>query len=140
MAKTKVLYVLHNHPAVFPGGAEMYALELFEALRGSDEIEPVLVARADLREARERGLYTGGTFKTLEGDPQQYFMFTEFEQFDPVLGAWREKSIFTDDFAGLLRAQQPDVVHFQHTHMIGYDIVTITRGLRPVTAFVYTLH
>ena len=86
MAKTKVLYVLHNHPVVFPGGAEMYALELFEALRGSDEIEPVLVARADLRQARERGLYTGATFKTVEGDPQQYFMFTEFEEFDPVLG------------------------------------------------------
>ena len=39
MAKTRVLYVLHNHPAIFPGGTEMYALELFDALRGSDEID-----------------------------------------------------------------------------------------------------
>ena len=72
---------------MFPGGAEMYALELFETLCGSDEIEPVLVARADLAGgARRHGLYTGATFKTVEGDPQQYFMFTEFEDFDPVLG------------------------------------------------------
>ena len=31
MQKTKVLYVLHNHPALFPGGAEAYALELYES-------------------------------------------------------------------------------------------------------------
>jgi glycosyltransferase involved in cell wall biosynthesis len=140
MAKTKVLYVLHNHPAVFPGGAEMYALELFEALRGSDEIEAVLVARADMRAAQESGLYTGDTFKTVEGDPQQYFMFTEFEQFDPVLGTSGNKSFFTQDFADFLRAQQPDVVHFQHTHMIGYDIVTVTRRVLPKAPIVYTLH
>jgi glycosyltransferase involved in cell wall biosynthesis len=140
MAKTKVLYVLHNHPAVFPGGAEMYALELFEALRGSDEIEPVLVARADLAEARERGLYTGATFKTVEGDPQQYFMFTEFEEFDPVLGTSGAKSLFTQDFANFLRAHQPDVVHFQHTHIIGYDIVTMTRRVLPHVPILYTLH
>src|SRR5688572_24952790 len=140
MAKTKVLYVLHNHPAVFPGGAEMYALELFEALRGSDEIEPILVARADLADARERGLYTGATFKTVEGDPQQYFMFTDFEEFDPVLGTSGVKSLFTEDFANFLRAQQPDVVHFQHTHIIGYDIVTMTRRVLPHVPILYTLH
>jgi glycosyltransferase involved in cell wall biosynthesis len=140
MAKTRVLYVLHNHPVIFPGGAEMYALELFEALRGSDEIEPILVARADLRQAEESGLYTGATFKTVEGDPQQYFMFTEFEQFDPILGTSGAKSLFTHEFADFLRAQRPDVVHFQHTHMIGYDIVTTTRRVLPDAPIVYTLH
>jgi glycosyltransferase involved in cell wall biosynthesis len=125
---------------VFPGGAEMYALELFEALRGSDEIEPVLVARADLRQAEASGLYTGATFKTVEGDPQQYFMFTEFEDFDPVLGTSANKSLFTREFADFLRAQQPDIVHFQHTHMIGYDIVTMTRKVLPEAPILYTLH
>jgi glycosyltransferase involved in cell wall biosynthesis len=140
MPKTKVLYVLHNHPAIFPGGAEMYALELFEALRGSDEIEPLLVARADLRHAKEHGLYTGSTFKTVEGDPQQYFMFTEFEDFDPVLGTSSAKSLFTQDFAEFLRTHQPQVVHFQHTHLIGYDIVTATRRALSQAPIVYTLH
>jgi hypothetical protein len=37
MPKRKVLYVSHNHPAVRPGGAEAYALELYEAMRASDE-------------------------------------------------------------------------------------------------------
>ena len=140
MAKTRVLYVLHNHPTLFPGGAEMYALELFDALRGSHEIEPVLVARADLHQARERGLYAGSTFKTVEGDPQQYFMFTDFDQFDPILGTSLAKSLYTSEFADFLRAQQPDIVHFQHTHIIGYDVVTMARRVLPDAPILYTLH
>jgi glycosyltransferase involved in cell wall biosynthesis len=140
VAKTKVLYVLHNHPVIFPGGAEMYALELFEALRSSDEIEPVLVARADLRRAKESGLYAGATFKTLEGDPQQYLMFTDFDAFDPIFGTSSAKSLYTQEFADFLRAQEPDVVHFQHTHMIGYDVVTVARQVLPRAPIVYTLH
>jgi glycosyltransferase involved in cell wall biosynthesis len=140
LAKTRVLFVLHNHPLIFPGGAETYALELFEALRASDEIEPILVARADLRQAEESGLYVGATFKTIEGDPQQYFMFTEFGEFDPVLGTSRAKSLYTTEFANFLEAQQPAIVHFQHTHMIGYDIVTMTRRILPDAPILYTLH
>ena len=41
---TKVLYVSHNHPAVRPGGAEQYALELYEALRAADDFEPFFLA------------------------------------------------------------------------------------------------
>jgi glycosyltransferase involved in cell wall biosynthesis len=140
LPKTRVLYVLHNHPLIFPGGAETYALELFDALRASADIEPILVARADLRQARESGLYAGATFKTIEGDPQQYFMFTEFEEFDSVLGTSGAKSLYTTEFASFLRAQQPAIVHFQHTHMIGYDIVTMTRRVLPDAPILYTLH
>ena len=140
MAKTKVLYVLHNHPVIFPGGAEMYALELFEALRASDEIDPVLVARADRRQAEERGLYTGSTFKPVEGNPQQYFMFTDFDEFDPIMGTSAAKSLYTLEFAEFLRAHQPAIVHFQHTHMIGYDVVTLTRRVLPHAPILYTLH
>jgi glycosyltransferase involved in cell wall biosynthesis len=118
----------------------MYALELFEALRSSDEIEPILVARADLRQAEESGLYGGATFKTIEGDAQQYFMFTDFGEFDPVLGTSGAKSLYTTEFANFLRAQQPAIVHFQHTHMIGYDIVTMTRRVLPSAPILYTLH
>jgi len=39
-----VLYVVHNHPAVMPGGAETYALELYEAMRDSGRYDPLLLA------------------------------------------------------------------------------------------------
>ena len=41
----RVLYVSHNHPTLHPGGAEAYALELYEAMRERPEVDPVLLAR-----------------------------------------------------------------------------------------------
>ena len=47
MSQPRILYVMHNHPAVNPGGAEAYALELhnFEAAVGGDA--PPLLGRDD---------------------------------------------------------------------------------------------
>src|SRR5436190_15052702 len=76
MAKRKVLYVTYDHPAVHPGGAQQHALELYEAMRASDEFEPMLLA-----------YYQSGTRNTLTArgaapfgrvtvdDPNQYFLF-----------------------------------------------------------------
>ena len=56
MSKRRVLYVLHNHPTVHPGGAEAYALELYEAMRSSEQFEPLLVARIGSTVATPRRL------------------------------------------------------------------------------------
>ncbi len=45
-SRPKVLYVAHNHPAIRPGGAEAYALELYEAMRVSSDFDAVFVARS----------------------------------------------------------------------------------------------
>ena len=101
MAKTRVLYVLHNHPTLFPGGAEQYALELFEALRGSDEIEPLLLARIT-RTHMPQGNLRLTPFSTVDGEPDQYFLFTESEPtFDYFLGTSRDKSLVHDPPPGL---------------------------------------
>src|SRR5688500_12938586 len=122
MAKTRVLYVLHNHPTLFPGGAEQYALELFEALRGSDEIEPLLLSRIS-RTSMPQGNRPGTLFSTLDGEPDQYFMFTESEPtYNYFFGTSRNKLIYTTYFADFLEAYKPDVVHLQHTLHMGYDL------------------
>src|SRR6478672_8801724 len=48
----RVLYIVHNHPALHPGGAEAYALELYEAMRDRPDVEPVLLARIGSNVAR----------------------------------------------------------------------------------------
>ena len=89
---------------------------------------PICMRRA------ERGLYTGATFKTVEGDPRQYFMFTEFAGVRPRPRARQRQNGSTPRISpDFLRAHQPDVVHFQHTHMIGYDVLTVTRRVLPRT-------
>jgi glycosyltransferase involved in cell wall biosynthesis len=140
MAKTKVLYVLHNHPTLFPGGAEVYALELFEALRGSDEIEPLLLARIT-RTSLPAGNRPGTPFLTIDGEPDQYFLFTESEPvYNYLFGTSNDKSLYTTYFPEFLEAHKPDVVHFQHTLHMGYDLVSTTRRVLPQAAIVYTLH
>jgi hypothetical protein len=51
--KPKVLYVVHGHPSLFPGGSETHALELYQAMRAAGECEPLLLARAafDVRDS-----------------------------------------------------------------------------------------
>src|SRR6185295_8862808 len=99
MSKTRVLFVLHNHPAVRPGGAEAYALELYEALKGSDEIEPLLVARVAPNPSPHPTAHPGTPFAAIPGDPTQYFVYTEDEGIDFFLLTARDKSLYTEHFA-----------------------------------------
>src|SRR5688500_18935983 len=41
----KVLFVSHNHPEIRPGGAEGYALDVYEGVRDAGEFEAVLLSR-----------------------------------------------------------------------------------------------
>ena len=51
----KILFVSHNHPEIRPGGAEGYALEVYEGMREAGEFEPVLLARSGPRSRSGRG-------------------------------------------------------------------------------------
>jgi glycosyltransferase involved in cell wall biosynthesis len=140
MQKTKVLYVLHNHPALHPGGAEAYAVELYEALRDSDEFEPILAARIGPNVAAARTSHPGAPFSAVGDDPNQYFVYTETDNFDFFTLTSRDKNLYTEYFADFLEAHKPDIVHFQHTLFIGYDAVSTVRRVLPGAPIFYTLH
>ncbi|HZO58295.1 MAG TPA: glycosyltransferase family 4 protein [Solirubrobacterales bacterium] len=140
MQKTKVLYVLHNHPALFPGGAEAYALELYETLRESPEFEPLLVARIGSNIASARGAHPGAPFSAVGGDPNQYFLYTQTDDFDSFKMTSRDKNLYTQYVAEFIEAHKPDIVHFQHTLFIGYDLVSAVRRMLPDAPLFYTLH
>jgi glycosyltransferase involved in cell wall biosynthesis len=141
MAKTKVLYVLHNHPAIHPGGAEQYALELHQAMRSSDDVEPILVARTGPSPGRPPDSpHPGAPFSLVEDERDEYLVFTEWDHFDFFRLTSREKALYSRYFADFLRAQKPDVVHFQHTLFIGCDLVSQVRRTLPHVPILYTLH
>ena len=137
--KRKVLYVLHGHPVVRPGGAEGYALELYESMRRSDDFEPVLMARIGTAGYTDPPRHPGAPITVIGDDPNQYFVLTEWEPYNEFLESYREKALYTTYIADFLRAYRPDVVHFQHTHFIGYDFVTLVRRMMPQVPIVYTL-
>jgi len=138
--KTKVLYVLHNHPALHPGGAEQYALELHRAIRASDEIEPILVARTGPSPGRQDTTHPGSPFSLVEDQPDEYLVYTAWDGFDFFHQTSRDKALFSTYFANFLRAHKPDVVHFQHTLFIGCDLISQVRRTLPDAPILYTLH
>jgi glycosyltransferase involved in cell wall biosynthesis len=140
VTKRKVLYVLHNHPTVMPGGAETYGLELYEAMRRSTAWEAVLLARAGPPIASFARPHEGTLLSPVGGDPNQYFLHTEVEDYDWFLSSSRNKETYTRFYRQFLEAMRPDVVHFQHTLFLGYDILRETRATLPDAAIVYTLH
>jgi glycosyltransferase involved in cell wall biosynthesis len=136
----KVLYVSHNHPTLHPGGAEAYALELYEGMRETPGVEPVLLARIGSNVARRRVAHPGTPFSAVNDDPNQYFVFTETEHFDFFNLTSRDKSLYSQHLTNFLLAQRPDVVHLQHTHFIGIDMLSQIRRVLPEAKIVYTLH
>jgi glycosyltransferase involved in cell wall biosynthesis len=137
--RLKVVYVCHNHPAIRPGGAEQYAFELYEAMRDSDAVEPVLVARTGPPLSSGGPAHPGTPFARLNDDPHQLLLYTD-GRWDDFLGKFDDKLALTLHFREFLQAFQPDVVHVQHTASIGYELLRVTRQAVPQAAIVYTLH
>ena len=140
MSKNKVLYVLHNHPSVRPGGAEGYALELYNAMRLSGDFEPILLARTGPPMSKSMQNHPGTVFAPVNEDFNQYFIYTNAVNFDWFNGAPRGKDILTEQYHRFLETYKPDVVHFQHTLYLGYDMILQTRRTLPDARIVYTLH
>lgn len=138
--KKKVLYVLHNHPAVMPGGAETYALELYRAMRDSSRYDTTLLARTGPPVSRGGRVHEGTLLEPVGEDPGQYFFHTDIEEYNWFLSTSGNKAVYTRFYRDFLLAFRPDVVHFQHTLFLGYDILRETRRTLPEAAIVYTLH
>jgi glycosyltransferase involved in cell wall biosynthesis len=136
----KVLYVAHNHPAIRPGGAEAYALELYEAMRASSDFDPVFIARSGPPVSVTSLHHEGRPITLVNEDPGQYFFYTDLSDWDWLYGRSPRKSALTRFFAEFLLDQDPDVIHFQHSTFLGYDVLRVARNTLPDVPIVYTLH
>jgi glycosyltransferase involved in cell wall biosynthesis len=140
LTRQTVLYVLHNHPSVMPGGAETYAIELYEAMKGSERYRPLVLARTGPPVSRSGRVHEGTLLEPIGTDPDQYFFHTDIQDYDWFLSTSRNKDVYTKFYREFLEAYRPDVVHFQHSLFLGYDILRETRRTLPDAAIVYTLH
>ena len=137
----RVLFVSHNHPVVRPGGAEGYAFELYKAMRESEDFEPVFLARNDRPDPGVSPRHQDAVIATVtDEDPNQYFIYTDQSSWDWLFERSHVKSTLTESYRDFLLAQRPDIVHFQHTFLIGHDVVRVTRNTLPDAGIVYTLH
>jgi glycosyltransferase involved in cell wall biosynthesis len=138
--RKKILYVVHNHPAIRPGGCEAYALELYEAMRDSSDFDAVFLARSGPPVSVTSLHHEGRPITLVNEDPNQYFFYTDLSDWEWHFGRSPRKSTLTRFFREFLLDIKPDVVHFQHTIFLGYDILRVTRNALPHVPIVYTLH
>ncbi|MGH2978158.1 MAG: glycosyltransferase family 4 protein [Solirubrobacterales bacterium] len=136
----KVLFVSHNHPEIRPGGAEGYALDVYEGVREAGQLEPVLLSRSGPPISIGTRYHEGRPITLVNDDPNQYFFYTDMSDWDWVFGRSPKKPALTRFFREFLLEQKPDLVHFQHTMYMGYDILRVTRNALPGVPIVYTLH
>jgi glycosyltransferase involved in cell wall biosynthesis len=135
----KVLYVSHNHPSNRPGGVEVYAAELYRAAKGSDSLEPLFVAKHG-PPFSDDAPNEDSRFSLVDGDRDEYFIHTDAAEFSRLFGTMRRKRVYTEDWPAFLEVHRPQLVHFQHTLYLGYDIIRATRAVLPDAPLVYTLH
>jgi glycosyltransferase involved in cell wall biosynthesis len=144
VSKQRLLYVCSNHPAIRPGGMELYAVDLYHALRESEDFEPIFLARAGPPFAEPTGYHGWSPFAMVGDDPNQYLFYTntfsDLSGWDPLYGKWANKQVLTRFVHDFLVAQKPDLVHFQHLAYLGYDIIRVTRNALPDVPLVCSLH
>ena len=82
-----------------------------------------------------------GTYIAPVGSRQdENFLYTDGYSFDYLNGAITDKDFYTKHFRAFLKAIKPDIVHFQHTLHLGYELIREVRNSAPQAAIVYTLH
>jgi len=136
----RVLYVAHNHPSVRPGGAEQHALELHRAMAATAGIESVLLTKGGPPVGPGGRTHEGTYVAPVSRRPDEYFLYTDGYDFDYINGSISDKDFYTKHFRAFLKAIRPDVVHFQHTLHLGYELIREVRNTLPDAPIVYTLH
>jgi glycosyltransferase involved in cell wall biosynthesis len=138
--RSTVLYLCHNHPAVRPGGAETYALELHHAMRDSVTFRPIFLAKGGPPLAHVGRSHLGTYVGLVDDAPDEYFFYTDGYAYDWTFGTTHNKELYTKHLRAFLQAIEPDIVHVQHTMFFGYDVLREIRNSAPNAPIVYTLH
>src|SRR4051794_4592600 len=142
MSKHRLLFVTTGHHAIRPGGLESYVRDLYEAFRSSDDFEPILLARAGEPFTEASPGHGWSPWAMAGADPNQYLFYTDLfrAHWDRLNGRWAYKDILSRFYRDFLLSQRPDIVNFQHTWYLGYDIVRVTKETLPGVPLLYTLH
>ena len=126
---TKVLLISLYHPELVRGGAQQICYELFNALKSRKGIEPTLLAAVD---PSFKSLYkVGAQITGFDGREGEFIYLSR--GYDPL---WHKNSSveLAKSYAEFLEIIQPDVVHFHHFHLLGIDLLTLTRRILPKVA------
>jgi glycosyltransferase involved in cell wall biosynthesis len=135
MNPERILYVCHGHPELVPGGTELFAHDLFRAMRDQGEVEAMFlgcVSRLHRPTRPEVG------FQTIGRSRDEVLLWVG--AFDRFMLGHTDTAPFVKSLTELLTSFRPDVVHFHHFALIGLEALALTRLVLPQARIVATLH
>ncbi|HMF66824.1 MAG TPA: glycosyltransferase, partial [Phyllobacterium sp.] len=131
---TRVLVAAHNHPALHPGGTEIFAHDLFRAYQRAGCDALFLGATNHIhREARP-----GTSFQSIGTHGDEILLWSG--HFDRFFMSQVDLYGIVPDIVELLRDFRPDVVHLHHLLLLGAEFPHIVRRTLPECRIVMTLH
>ena len=130
----RVLFLCHNHPALQPGGTEVFARGLFRELRDRHGVEGMFLA-AVTGAHRER---RPGTLLQGIGDAtdEALVWLGHFDRF----GLAQPDTYGLASLGPMIAALQPDLVHVHHLLQFGVETVDLIRRAAPHARLVFTAH
>ncbi|MBD3847248.1 glycosyltransferase family 4 protein [Bosea sp. SSUT16] len=127
----RILVVAHNHPALHPGGTEIFAHDLAGAYREQGCEVLFLGATNTIHREPHPGtaLQSVGEDVVLWSAHYDRFHMSQIDHYGTL-----------QDLGTLLSEFHPDVIHVHHLALIGAEFLTLARRLLPGAAIVMTLH
>lgn len=130
----RVLFLCHNHPALQPGGTEVFARGLFRELRDRHGVEGMFLA-AVTGAHRERR--PGTLLQAIGEAPDEALVWLgHFDRF----GLAQPDTYGLASLAPLIARLKPDIVHVHHLLQFGVETVDMIRRAAPRARLVFTAH
>lgn len=133
--KPRILTIVHNHPDLHPGGSEIFAHDLFMAMKASGEVDAMFLACTNKLHREQK---PGTNFQTMGRSADEVLLWAG--HFDHFTLSQIDLHGIVPDLTQLLLSFRPDVVHFHHSLLIGMEALFLVRRLLPACKIVFTLH
>ncbi len=132
--KKRILVAAHNHPALHPGGTEIFAHDLFRAYqRAGHEVLFLGATNQTHRQVRP-----GTSFQAIGSEGDEVLLWSG--HFDRFFMSQIDLYGVVPDLTELLRDFKPDVVHIHHLLLLGAEFPHVVRRTLPECRIVMTLH
>jgi glycosyltransferase involved in cell wall biosynthesis len=131
----RVLFITHNHPSLHPGGSEIFAHDLFHAVKASGAAEAMFLACTNKVHREQK---PGTSFQTAGRSADELILWAG--HFDHFNLSQIDLHGVVPDLSAFLEAFRPDVVHFHHSLLIGVEMLFLVRRVLPRCRIVFTLH
>ncbi|WP_374367387.1 glycosyltransferase family 4 protein [Dongia sp.] len=131
----KVLHLCHNHPALHPGGTEIFARDLHRQLAATQNVSSLFIGCVDKNHREQR---PGTVFQGIGRQRDEMLMWTGY--FDGFYLSQIDLHGIVPELSDLLWEVKPDIVHFHHILLMGVEMLFLVRRVLPKAKILLSLH